>query len=53
MVIVQTFASYRFTFDRIYSPECSQEDIYTNTARDAVLSTLQVPPPPSYVLVVI
>jgi hypothetical protein len=34
-------AAYRFTFDQVYAPSAQQTDIYRNTARDAVLSTLQ------------
>ena len=34
------FSSYTFTFDHVYSEHSNQSDVYNNTARDAVLSSL-------------
>lgn len=34
-------ASHKFTFDYVYDQDAQQVDVYNNTARDAVLSTLQ------------
>jgi len=34
------FSSYTFTFDHVYSENSNQSDVYNNTARDAVLSSL-------------
>eukprot|EP00960_Hanusia_phi_P068517 766865-Hanusia_phi.AAC.1 len=35
------FSTYTFTFDHVYSEDSNQADVYNNTARDAVLSSLQ------------
>ena len=34
------YAQHSFTFDHVYDENCSQQDVYEQTARDAVLSTL-------------
>mmetsp|Transcript_62364 Transcript_62364/g.167305 ORF Transcript_62364/g.167305 Transcript_62364/m.167305 type:complete len:591 (-) Transcript_62364:39-1811(-) len=34
------FSTYTFTFDHVYSEESNQSNVYKNTARDAVLSSL-------------
>ena len=34
------FSSYTFTFDHVYSEHSNQSDVYNNTAREAVLSSL-------------
>lgn len=36
------YVVHKFTFDHVYGQESSQEDIYNNTARNSVLSTLDV-----------
>ena len=36
-----TYASHKFTFDYVYDQDAQQSDVYSNTARDAVMSTLQ------------
>ena len=35
------YASHKFTFDYVYDQDAQQVDVYNNTAREAVLSTLQ------------
>jgi hypothetical protein len=35
------FATYVFTFDHVYDQHCDQKMVYDNTARAAVLSTLE------------
>ncbi|KAL4430593.1 hypothetical protein ABPG77_005833 [Micractinium sp. CCAP 211/92] len=35
------YNTYRFGFDRVYGPECSQEDVYVESARNAVQNVLQ------------
>jgi len=35
------YNTHRFTFDRVYDQDCTQEEIYKQTAREAVVSTLQ------------
>lgn len=35
------YNSYRFGFDRVYDPSCSQEDVYVQSARSAVHNVLQ------------
>ena len=35
------YNTYRFGFDRVYSPEARQEDVYTESARDVVMNALQ------------
>jgi hypothetical protein len=39
----QAYATYRFTFDRVYGPEADQQEVYEHSAKRTVLSTLQVP----------
>lgn len=38
----QVYNSYRFGFDRVYGPESTQEDVYSQSARGAVHNVLQV-----------
>lgn len=38
---ISLYNSHRFTFDRVYDQDATQEDIYKQTAREAVVSTLQ------------
>jgi hypothetical protein len=38
----QVYNSYRFGFDRVYGPESTQEDVYSQSARPAVQNVLQV-----------
>lgn len=35
------FALHQFSFDHVYDQDSSQEEVYTNTARQAVLSVLE------------
>ena len=35
------YNTYRFGFDRVYSPEATQEQVYTESARDVVMNALQ------------
>ena len=35
------FASYRFTFDHVYDQDSSQDEVYSQSAKQVVLSTLQ------------
>ncbi|CAL8468827.1 g8368 [Coccomyxa elongata] len=35
------YATYRFTFDRVYSPDSGQAEVYEHSAKRTVLSTLQ------------
>lgn len=35
------YNTHRFTFDRVYDQDATQEEIYKQTAREAVVSTLQ------------
>lgn len=35
------YATHKFTFDYVYDQDAQQADVYNNTAKDAVLSTLQ------------
>lgn len=35
------YATHRFTFDYVYDQDARQVDVYNNTAREAVMSTLQ------------
>lgn len=35
------FGNHQFSFDSVYGPSDSQEDVYEQTARPAVLSVLQ------------
>ena len=35
------YATHKFTFDYVYDQDAQQVDVYRNTARDAVMSTLQ------------
>ena len=37
----QVYSSYRFGFDRVYGPDSTQEEVYAESARGAVLSVLQ------------
>ncbi len=39
---MQAYATYRFTFDRVYSPDSDQAEVYEHSAKRTVLSTLQV-----------
>lgn len=41
-VALQAYATYRFTFDRVYSPDSDQAEVYEHSAKRTVLSTLQV-----------
>ena len=41
------YATYRFTFDRVYDTDTSQDEVYLNSARPAVLQTVQVGDLPS------
>ncbi len=41
-VALQAYATYRFTFDRVYSPVSDQAEVYEHSAKRTVLSTLQV-----------
>eukprot|EP00878_Enallax_costatus_P033723 GHUV01037275.1.p1 GENE.GHUV01037275.1~~GHUV01037275.1.p1 ORF type:complete len:137 (+),score=40.60 GHUV01037275.1:1164-1574(+) len=36
------YATYRFTFDHVYDQDSSQQELYNQSARPLVLSTLQV-----------
>lgn len=36
------YATYQFTFDRVYDQNSSQDEVYVNSARDSVLSVLEV-----------
>ena len=38
----QAYATYRFTFDRVYGPDADQHEVYEQSAKRTVLSTLQV-----------
>ena len=38
---MQVYATYRYTFDTVYGSESEQQNVYQNTAREAVMSTLQ------------
>ena len=38
---MQAYATYRFTFDRVYGPESTQDEVYEHSAKRTVLSTLQ------------
>lgn len=40
--VSQLYNSYRFTFDTVYGPSSSQEEVYAQCARPAVLNVLQV-----------
>ena len=42
MLLFQVYATYRFTFDHVYDPTAAQEEVYEKSAKQAVLSTLQV-----------
>lgn len=35
------YNTYRFGFDRVYSPEATQEQVYAESARDVVMNALQ------------
>jgi hypothetical protein len=37
-----TFTMHTFSFDRIYPPEATQEEVYESTARHSVMSILEV-----------
>lgn len=39
---VQVYSTYRYTFDRVYGPDASQEEVYNNSARDSVKQVLEV-----------
>ena len=36
------YATYSFTFDRVYDQDNEQEEIYEQSARESVLSVLEV-----------
>lgn len=36
------YSNYKFAFDRVYDQESSQDEIYSESARDAVVSVLKV-----------
>ncbi len=36
------YTEHTFSFDRVYGPESSQQEVYENTARGAVQSVLEV-----------
>ena len=38
----QVFSTYHYTFDNVYDAGSQQQQVYDTTAREAVLSTLQV-----------
>lgn len=35
------YSTYRYTFDRVYGPDASQEEVYDNSARDSVKQVLE------------
>jgi len=39
--ISTNFSTYTFTFDHVYGEDNDQKSVYENTAREAVMSTLQ------------
>lgn len=39
---MQVYATYRFSFDKIFGPDSQQEQVYEHSAREAVIAALQV-----------
>jgi hypothetical protein len=42
VVLLQAYATYRFTFDHVYGPDSQQAEVYDHSAKRTVLSALQV-----------
>lgn len=38
----QVYSTYRYTFDRVYGPDATQEEVYEHSARDSVKQVLEV-----------
>lgn len=41
---MQVYNTYRYTFDRVYGPESTQQEVYEHSARGAVQQSLEVRP---------
>lgn len=39
---LQVYTTYRYTFDRVYGPESTQQEVYEHSARGAVQQSLEV-----------
>ncbi len=38
----QVYSTYRYTFDRVYGPDSTQQEVYENSARESVRQVLEV-----------
>ncbi len=49
LFVTQVYSTYRYTFDRVYGPDATQQEVYDNSARDSVKQVLEVGVLPSRV----